>query len=49
LLAENPRDGVSDIRFAAAVGADNRSDSVAVKLEFGAIAKGFEADNVKPF
>ena len=41
LLAHDPADGVGDIRFAAAVGADNGSDVLA-KAQDGLIREGFE-------
>ncbi len=47
LLAEHPRDGVGDVRLAAAVGANNRRHTVPVELEFGAVAERLEPENLK--
>src|ERR1019366_4581713 len=43
LLAEDPADGIADVAFAAAVGADNGGGGVAVEAELGAIAKALES------
>ena len=48
LLAQHPGDSVGNIRLAAAVGADDGGDAVPVELEVGAVAKRFEAENLKP-
>ena len=47
LLAEHPGDRVGDIRFAAAVGADDGGDAFAVKFQLGAIAERFESQNLQ--
>ena len=49
LLSKHPADGVGDVRLAAAVRADNGRDAVTVELQFGAVAKGLEAQNLKLF
>ena len=49
LLAKNPRDGIGNVRFAAAVWADNGGDALTMKLEFGAVAKRLESENLKSF
>ena len=41
-FAEDPFDGVDDVGFAAAVGADDAGDAV-VEDEFGVVGEGFEA------
>ena len=46
LLAEHPGDGVGDVRFAAAVGPDDGGDAFAGELDFGAVAEGFEAEDL---
>ena len=43
LLAEHPTDGVADVGFAAAVGADNGGDARPVEPQFGAVAEGLES------
>ena len=48
LLAEHPRDGVGDVGLAAAVGADDGRHTVSVELEFGAVTKRLEPENLKP-
>src|SRR5208283_2643280 len=48
LLAQHPGDGIRDVGLAATVGPDDGGDAVPVKLEVGAIAKRFEAENLKP-
>jgi hypothetical protein len=49
LLAEHPRDGIRDVRFAAAVGADDGSDTVALETQVGAVAKRFEPEDLQLF
>ena len=44
LFAEDPGDGVGDVGFAAAVGADDGGDAFAGELNLGAITEGFEAE-----
>ena len=48
LLAEHPFDGVDDVRFAGAVGADDDRDA-ARELEPSAVGKAFEADQFEGF
>ena len=43
LFAQDPTDGIADIALAAAVGADDGGDAIAVEAEFGAIAKALES------
>jgi hypothetical protein len=43
LLAEHPRDGVGDVRLAAAVGADDRGDTAAGEDEVCVVCEGLEA------
>jgi hypothetical protein len=43
LLAEDPADGVAQVGFAAAVGADDGRDATPVEPQFGAVTKGLEA------
>lgn len=43
LFAQDPADGVADVRLAAAVGPDNRRDAVAVEAQLRAVAKGLKA------
>ena len=43
LFAEHPTDGIAQVRFATAVGADDGSDAAAIEAEFRAITEGFEA------
>ena len=47
LLAEHPRDGVGNVRLAAAVRSDDGGDALPVKLEFGAVTERLEAENLK--
>ena len=49
LLAEHPGNSVGNIRLAAAIGADDCGHAVSVKLEFGAIAKRLESENLELF
>jgi hypothetical protein len=49
LLTEDPGDGVGDVGFAAAVGADDSDDAFAGKLDFGAVAEGFETEDLNFF
>jgi len=42
LFAENPRDGVNDIRFAAAVGSDNAGHAAAAEDDVGLLAERLE-------
>src|ERR1019366_3127371 len=48
LLTQHPGDGVGNIRLAAAVGSDDGGNAIPVELEVGAVAKRFEAENLKP-
>ena len=43
LLAEHPGDGVHDVRFPAAVGADNAGQATAAERDRGFFAKGLES------
>jgi len=45
LLAEDPTDGVDDIRLAAAVGTDDASGAGAREGDHGPFAKGLKANN----
>ena len=49
LLAEDPGDGVGDVGFAAAVGADDGGDAVSGELDLGSIAEGLEAEDLDFF
>ena len=49
LLAEDPGDGVGDVGLAAAVGADDGGDALAGELDLGAVAEGFEAEDLNFF
>ena len=46
LLAEDPGDGVGDVGFAAAVGADDGGDAGAGELDLGAVTEGLEAEDL---
>ena len=46
LLAQYPGDGVRDIRFAAAIRSHDGSDAVTLKLQFGAVTKRFEPEDL---
>ena len=46
LLAQHPRDGIGDVGLAAAIGPDDRCDAFAGELDLGAIAEGFEAEDL---
>ena len=48
LLAEHPADGIGDIGFAAAVGADDGGDT-GLKVQCGLVRKGLEAKNGQIF
>ena len=47
LLAEHPGNGVGNIGLAAAIRADNRRHTVAMELEFSAIAKRLESEDLE--
>ena len=49
LLAQHPADGVGDVRFAATVRTNDGRNAVTGELEFGAVAKRFEAQNLELF
>ncbi len=46
LLAEHPGNGIGDVRFSATVGTNDGRNAIARELEFRAIAKRFEAQNL---
>ncbi len=46
LLAQDPADGVEDIRLAAAIGADDGGHALARQGELGAVAEGLEAEDL---
>ncbi len=46
LFAEDPADGVEDIRLAAAIGADDGGHALAGQGELGAVAEGLEAEDL---
>ena len=43
LFAEHPTDGIAQVRFATAVGADDGSDAAAIEAQLGAVTEGLEA------
>ena len=45
LFAEHPRDGIGDVRLAAAVRTDDRSDAVAGENDLGIVRKRFKTCN----
>ena len=47
LLAEHPADGVENVAFARAIGADDRGDSV-VKFQNCFVTEGFESLHLQP-
>ena len=49
LLAEDPRNGVRNVRLATPVRADDGRNPIAVKLELGAVAERLEPENLQPF
>src|SRR5262249_53518847 len=49
LFAQHPRNRVGNIRFPAAIGADDGSDAVSMELEFRAVAERLEAEYVQLF
>src|SRR6185437_5190658 len=49
LLAQYPGDGVRDIRLPAPVGADDCRHTVPVELQFGAVAKRLESEDLELF
>ncbi len=46
LFAEDPGDGVHDVRFSTAIGADNAGQAAAAECDCGFFAKRFESQQL---